>query len=270
MTDKSDFTPMINIDTIRAYASEGKRLDGRGLTDHREISVELGVSKKAEGSVRVRIGKTEVLAGIKMDVGTSYPDSQDKGNMIVSAELLPLSSPRIELGRPGFNAIELGRLVDRGLRESGFIDFQKLCIKEGEKVWNLFVDVYSINDDGNLLDAAVLGAIIALKTAKMPKYDEENEKVLYGEWSENKIPLTEAVPITVCVYKVGNALIIDPTREEEDCADVRVSIGRTDEIISSIQKSGPQELTSEEFGKVLEISKEVRGTIFKNIEQYLK
>ena len=270
MTDKSDFTPSVNINKIKEYASQGKRFDGRGLTDYRDIEIELGVSKKAEGSVRVRIGKTEILAGVKMDVGTPYPDSQDKGNMIVSAELLPLSSPRIELGRPGFDAIELGRLVDRGLRESGFIDFKELCIKEGEKVWNLYVDVYSINDDGNLLDAAVLGAIIALKTAKMPKYDEETEKVLFGEWTENPIPLTDAVPITVCVYKVGNSLIVDPTREEEDAAEVRVSIGRTDETISSIQKSGPQGISSEDFGKMLEISKEVRGKIFKNIEKYLK
>lgn len=270
MTDKSDFTPEINMEKIKRYASQGKRFDGRGLTDYRDVSVELGVSKKAEGSVRVKIGKTEILAGVKMDVGVPYPDSQDKGNMIVSAELLPLSSPRIENGRPGFEAIELGRLVDRGLRESGFIDFEKLCIVKGEKVWNLFVDVYSINDDGNLLDACVLGAIIALKTAKMPKYDEKNEKVLFGEWSENKIPLTEAVPITICVYKIGKSLIVDPTREEEDCAEARISIGRTDETISSIQKSGPQEISSEEFKNILEISKDVRGKIFKNIEKHLK
>ena len=37
-------------------------------------------------------------------------------------------------------------------------------------------DIYSINDDGNLLDAANLGAIAALKTAKMPKYDSKEEK----------------------------------------------------------------------------------------------
>lgn len=268
--DKSNLIFSINAQRIKEYISTGKRFDGRALDEYREIVIETGVSKKAEGSVRVKIGETEIIAGVKMDVGAPYPDSLNKGNLIASAELLPLSSPRIENGKPGFDAIELGRLVDRGLRESGFIDFEKLCIVEGEKVWNLYVDVYSINDDGNLLDASVLGAIIALKIAKMPKYDEEKGKVIFGEWTDKKIPLTENIPITICVYKVGNQLIVDPTRDEEDVSEARVSIGRTDEIISSIQKSGPQELSAEEFGKVLEISKEMRKKVFKKVEKFLK
>lgn len=268
--EKTNFTPTINMQRIKEFASEGKRFDGRDLNEYREIVIEPNVSKKAEGSVRVKIGKTEILAGVKMDVGAPYPDSMDKGNLIVSAEILPLSSPRIENGKPGFDAIELGRLVDRGLRESGFIDFEKLCIKEGEKVWNLYVDVYSINDDGNLLDACVLGAIVALKEAKIPKYDAETEKVSFGEWTKDKVPLTKDIPITISVYKIGNSLIVDPTREEEDVAEVRVSIGRTDEKISSVQKSGPDAISLEDFEKILEISKEIRKKVFKNTEKYLK
>ena len=34
-----------------------------------------------------------------------------------------------DIGRPGIEAIELARVIDRGIRESGFIDFKKLCIK---------------------------------------------------------------------------------------------------------------------------------------------
>ena len=86
-----------------------------------------------------------------MDVAEPYPDSQDKGNLMVTAEFLPLSSPRIELGPPQFDSIELARVIDRGIRESKFIELEKLCIKEGEKVWTVFIDIYSINDDGNLL-----------------------------------------------------------------------------------------------------------------------
>ena len=36
----------------------GKRFDGRGLLDNREIEIKFGVSNKAEGSVMVKMGKT--------------------------------------------------------------------------------------------------------------------------------------------------------------------------------------------------------------------
>ena len=87
----------------------GKRFDGRKLLEHRDFTVEYNVSNKAEGSARVRMGKTEVVVGIKLEVGTPYPDSLDKGNIMVSGDLLPLASPRFESGPPKFNAIEIGR-----------------------------------------------------------------------------------------------------------------------------------------------------------------
>src|SRR6056297_2650569 len=191
---EEDETPKITAERIKKYLKEGKRFDERKPDEFRDLTIETEVSKKAEGSVRVKLGKTEVIVGVKMDVGEPFPDSGDKGNLMVTAELLPLSSGRIESGPPKINSIELGRVIDRGIRESGFLDMEKLVIKENEKVWTLFVDIYSINDDGNLLDAAGIGAYTALKLAKIPKYDEENDKVLYGE-PEKALPLTEINPI---------------------------------------------------------------------------
>ncbi len=135
-------TSYITGERIRKYLKESKRFDNRKLDEFREITIETGVSENAEGSAKVKIGKTEVLVGVKMDVAEPYPDSPDKGNLMTTAELLPLSSPRFETGPPKFNAIELGRVIDRVIRESKFIDFEKLCIKEGEKVWAVFVDIY--------------------------------------------------------------------------------------------------------------------------------
>ena len=54
---------------------------------------------------------------------------------MVSGDLLPLASPRFESGPPKFDAIELPRLIDRSLRESGLIEFDKLVIEEGENVY---------------------------------------------------------------------------------------------------------------------------------------
>jgi exosome complex component RRP42 len=164
-----------------------------------------------------------------MDVGEPYSDSPNEGNLIVSAEVLPLCSSRVELGKPGFDSLEIGRVIDRGLRESGFIDFKGLCIKEGEKVWNAYVDIYTINDDGNLLDTAGIAAIAALKNAKVPKYNEETGKPDYEESTDKKFPLTEIVPITISIHKIGKNFLVDPTREEEDTSETKVIIGSNHE-----------------------------------------
>ena len=268
--DKVQTTPNITKERIKKYSAEGKRFDKRKLDEFRDIIIEHNVSKNAEGSARVKIGKTEVVVGVKMDIGEPYPDLPDKGNLMVTAELLPLSSPRFENGPPKFPAIELGRVIDRGIRESKFIDFKKLCIKKGEKVWTVFVDIYSINDDGNLFDAAGIGAIVALKNAKMPKYNKKEEKIIYGEWTEEKIPLTKDIPISITAYKIGDNFVIDPTREEEDISETRITIGSSNGIISSMQKGESKEISIEEFEKVLDLVEKTERELFKKIEKFLK
>jgi len=263
-------TPKLTGKRIEEYLKEDKRFDERRHDEFRKIVIETGVSKKAEGSARVKIGKTEVVVGIKMDVGEPYPDSPDKGNLMVTAELLPLSSSRFESGPPKFPAIELGRLTDRAIRESKFIDFEKLCIKKGEKVWTIFIDVYSINNDGNLLDAAGIGAVVALKTARIPKYDEKTGKVVYGKLTDKKIPL-KGVPVTITAYKIGDSIIVDPTLEEEDVSGARITVGATAEgVISSIQKGNPKELSVEEVHKMLDLTEKTRKKVFSSIEKFIK
>jgi len=268
--DKVQTTSDITGERIKKYLEEGKRFDGRGLEEFRDITIETGVSKNAEGSARVKIGKTEVIVGVKMDVGEPYADSPDRGNLMVTAELLPLSSPRFENGPPKFPAIELGRVLDRGIRESKFIELEKLCIKEGEKVWTVFVDIYSINDDGNLFDAAGIGAIAALKNAKIPKYDEEKGLVLYGELSKESLPLTKEIPISITVHKIKDNLIVDPTREEEDISETRVTMGSSNGVISSMQKGGSKSLRVEEISEILDLIEKTERDIFKKIEKFLK
>src|SRR3990172_2219494 len=114
-------------ESLLKYLNKGLHFDGRKLTEYRDVSVEYGVSKSAEGSARVRIGRTEVIAGVKLSVEKPYPDTPDSGNLMVNAELLAMSNPAFETGPPGDQAIEIARVVDRGIRESKAIDVKKLC-----------------------------------------------------------------------------------------------------------------------------------------------
>lgn len=255
---------------IRQYLEQGKRFDGRKLDEFREITIETGISKNAEGSAKVKMGNTEVIVGVKMDVGTPYPDSPDKGNLIVSAELLPLSSSRYELGPPRIESIELARILDRVVRESKYIKMEDLCITPKEKVWNVYIDIYSLNADGNLLDAAGLGVIAALKNTKIPKYDKKEEKVIFGESSDKKIPLKNESPISITFYKVGNNLILDPTLEEEDVAETRITIGSANGAVSSMQKGDAREITIDELNKALDMVTKIWKKLLEKLDKESK
>ena len=251
---------------VEELLKKNKRLDGRGLEDFRKVTVEYGVSKKsAEGSAKVTIGETEVIVGIKMEIGTPYPDQPEKGTLMAGVELLPLSSPRFESGPPSIKSIELARtVIDRGIRESDALDLKKLCIKKGEKMWMVVIDAYSINDNGNLADALGLAALAALKDAKFPEYDEKNDKIDY-EKKTKKLVLKE-LPVPVTVLKIGDKLIVDPVSDEEESIDARLTVATTEDgKVCAIQKGGDVALKSEDIEKMVDISikkgKELRKLI---------
>ncbi len=237
---------------IIGLLNAGTRLDGRKLTEYRKpIEVEQGVVKTAEGSARVKIGETEVMVGVKLEVGEPYPDTPDEGTIIVGAELLPLSNPEFELGPPGIQAIELARVVDRGIRESKALDFRKLCITPKEKIWMVIIDICPINDAGNLFDASSLAALAALSNTRYPAFD--GEKVDYKEKTGKKLEL-EKTPIAVTVIKIGDKFIVDPDSEEEKVIDSRLTVSSMEDgTLCAMQKGGDYPLTIEDIDKMLDI-----------------
>ena len=233
-------------DYITDLAREGKRIDARTLNQFREVSVEVGPIKSAQGSALVKVGKTQVMAGIKVEHAEPFADKPDSGMLIVNAELLPLASPTFEPGRPNENAIELARVVDRGIRESNSIDLDKLVIKSGEDVWAVFIDIYVLDHDGNLIDASALAAIAALLNAK-PLEDEA--------WTLPEFPIQKR-PVTVTVAKINNKLIIDPCLDEEGVMDARISIATIEDgSICAMQKGGIGCFSREELEQAYELAR---------------
>ena len=258
---------------LKKMFAEGKRFDGRKLTDLKDFEVEYDISYKAEGSARVKMGKTEVIVGVKMQLGEPYGDSPDKGNLMISADLLPLASPRYESGPPKFPAIELPRLIDRMVRESGMIDLKKLCIEEGEKVWTVIVDIYPINDDGAIIDAASIGTIAALHNAFIPGI-KENGRPDYENRSKDKIPLSkETMPLSFTFYKLGDSLYLSPTREEEESCDSKITWGISkwngQYMLNSCQKGMETPFTREEIMKMMEILPGKYDETMKKLEKFL-
>ncbi len=253
---------------IISALKKGVRLDGRKPDEYRPLSIETNVSATAEGSAKVTCGDTVIIAGVKMNTGTPYPDTPEEGVLIVNGELSPISNPRFEPGPPSIESIELSRVIDRGIRESKTIDVKNLCVRPRELVWLVNVDLNPLNADGNLIDMGALAAIAALKSTFVPKL--VNDKPDYkGEKSKDKLPIS-VVPIPVTVVKVGETLLVDPTDEEMDVADCRLTVTtEEDGTICAMQKGGEGTLKIEDVEKMLDLAtvkaKELRSILDKAV-----
>jgi exosome complex component RRP42 len=240
---------------IAQLVTSGKRLDGRGLTDYRPVQIETGIIEKAEGSAKARLGRTEVMVGIKIELGEPFSDRPNDGVLTVNSEFVPLASPEFEAGPPGEESMELARVVDRGVRESKAINLEKLCIIPGKKVFVVFVDVYVLNHDGNLIDASALATLAALMNSKVFKYELKDGEV---ERKPGFVPLPmKNFPIAVTFADISGKLVVDPWLDEEQVMDARLTISfDKDGRICAIQKGGTGTLSSEQIIEAAKIAKE--------------
>lgn len=248
----------IKRDHIMKLLANGKRVDGRRVDEFREIKIDTGCIESADGSARIKLGKTEAIAGVKIIPGTPYGDAPGDGVLTTGAELIPMAHPSFESGPPGENAIELARVVDRGIRESKMVDVSKLCIKVGEEIWMCFIDMYALDYDGNLFDAFNLAAVCALKTAIVPAAQ-------YGKGEDYPLPVT-CLPISVTSVKIGNDLIVDPSFDEEAISSARLTVTTDDNgNYRAMQKGGKGSITRDDLtlclDRAAELGREVRKII---------
>ena len=226
--------------------SKGKRLDGRNLDEIRPIEIEVGLIRKANGSARVKLGNSEVVAGVKVETGEPFEGLENKGALILSAEVLPTASPYIEPGPPDEETVELARVVDRGIRESEMLDLTKLVLIPGEIVYVIFVDCSVINADGNLFDATSYAAVSALINSKLPVFETRDRKVV--DTGEKQNPPLTTLPVSITAVRIGESVIQDPTAEEEACMDARITITtNSDRNFAAVQKGSTGTFTVEQL-----------------------
>jgi len=227
--------------------AKGKRLDGRDFDDQRPLEIEPDVIKKANGSARVKLGHSEVIAGVKISTGEPFEGLENKGALIVSAEVLPVASPHAEPGPPDEEVVELARVVDRGVRESEMIDLDKLVLVPGKIVYTTFVDCSVVNTDGNLFDTTSYAVVTALLSARLPVLEMQGDKVVdTGETRE--MPVT-AIPVSITAARIGDYVLIDPAAEEEACMDARITITTNEEGFCAIQKGYTGSFSADQIKK---------------------
>nr|XP_016853348.1 PREDICTED: exosome complex component RRP42 [Anolis carolinensis] len=120
---------------------EDLRVDGRGCEDYRCIEVETDVVSNTSGSARVKLGHTDILVGVKAEMGVPKLDRPNEGFLEFFVDCSANATPEFE-GRGGEElGTEIANTLYRIFDNESSVDLKLLCISPREHCWVLYVDV---------------------------------------------------------------------------------------------------------------------------------
>ena len=236
------------------------RGDGREYNQMRELKLEPGYIKTADGSCLVEMGNTRLICTASLE--ENVPQFlKGKGSGWVRAEygMLPRSTQtRNQRDRLSGRRFEIQRLIGRSLR--AVVDLEKL----GERT--IWIDCDVIQADGGTRTAAINGGFVALTECLLKMKNEQ--KI-------NDVPLKGYLgAISVGIWKKN--LILDLNYAEDSKAEVDMNVVmNSDKELVEIQATAEQgafsqkvmlkmvELAQEGIEKIIEKQKELfRDAIF--------
>ncbi|KAK3013245.1 hypothetical protein RJ639_009063 [Escallonia herrerae] len=236
---------------IQGGIAQDLRADGRKRLNYRPIYVETGVIPQADGSAKVKMGATEVIASVKLDLARPNPSQPGKGKVSLFVSCSATAGPMFEgRGSEELSAelsVALQRCLLGGKSGAGAaFDPSCLSIVDGKLCWDAYIDGLVVSADGNLLDA--LGAAIkaALTNTRVPVANvpagaslDEDPDVDLSSQETTRID-TSGVPVIVTLTKVGRHYIVDATSEEESqmSSAVSVSINKERRICGLTKRGG--------------------------------
>ncbi|NOZ82039.1 MAG: exosome complex exonuclease Rrp41 [Candidatus Micrarchaeota archaeon] len=207
---------------------DGKRLDGRGIEEMREIEARIGVLKRADGSAFFRFGNTRALAAVygPRQLHPKYLQDPKKALIRCKYNMAPFSS--YERIRPGVSrrSIEISKILTEALSQVVFVEeFPRAAI-------DVFVEI--IQADASTRCAALNAAALALADAGIPMKD---------------------LVSSCAAGKVDGEIILDVAGLEDNYGEVDMPVAMTprDENIVLLQIDGI--LTKEEFEKALDLAR---------------
>ena len=173
-----------------ALLVDGKRVDGRGIEDLRQIKIEARVLNDAEGSAYIEWGKNKVLAGVYGPSECIPRHDQSLYRSVVKCRynMAPFSGAE-EHGRSGPN--RRSKELSKVMREA----FENVIISENFPKTQIEIYVEILQSDGGTRCAALTAAAVALADAGIPMKD---------------------LPCAVAVCKIGGRMAVDPGKEEDN------------------------------------------------------
>lgn len=229
------------------------RPSGRTPDELRNIVLEPGFSRYAEGSCLVRFGNTHVLCTASLD-NRVPPWLRDQGRGWVTAEygMLPRSThTRIDReaakGKQSGRTQEIQRLIGRSLRAVTRLELM------GERQVRVDCDV--IQADGGTRTAAITGAYVAL---------HQCFRLMQGKGYIEEMPLWTEVAAVSCGIHQG-AAVLDLDYDEDSAAEADANfVFSGDGGLCEVQATAEADPFSEEqFLRLLRLGQIGAHTLFR-------
>ncbi len=205
---------------------EGLRLDGRRPDELRQIELECGVLKTADGSASIRQGKTYILAAVygPRELHPRHLALNDRAFLRCVYRMATFSVPDRKRAAPSRREREISMVMGNALEPALFLEeFPKAVV-------DVFIQV--IQADGGTRCASITAASLALADAG--------------------IPMRSLVP-AVAVGKADGKLLLDLGDEEDKYGqgDIPIAIIPRTEELTLLQQDGS--FTREEFLEALQM-----------------
>ncbi|KAB5551790.1 hypothetical protein DKX38_009101 [Salix brachista] len=250
------------------HLSESIRPDARPLGRARDTTLALGAVASAHGSALAKIGSTTMLAAIKMEVMTPSTESPDEGSIAIDFHMPPICSPIVRPGRPAEAAPviskQLSDTISRQVKSflcypfllnSGMINLKELSLVSGKAAWMAYLDIYCLDADGALFDAALLSAVAAFSHLQIPivslnddgkieliSEEDDGAKLEVEPVNKEKRKLTlSSIPFSLTCILHKNYILADPTAEEESIMETAVTVvlDSSSRLVSFYKPGGP-------------------------------
>jgi exosome complex component RRP43 len=245
------------------------RPDGRKFDEFRDTLLNSCCIESADGSAMIKMGNSALICGIKSDLIEPKSESPDEGLITITVELPALCSVKYSSGVGNSDALVLQQLLQNVINQSKPIDLKKLCISEAKFVWNLNIEVICLNNDGNIIDCALIAILAALQSCSLQSVElnDKNEIV----YKDSKIPLEVMnFPIGTTFSIIDGKTLCDPSLEEESLADsiINFVVNADNDIIHLIHKTGSTKMSINELEYCNKIaktrSKKIKKLIFES------
>uniref|UniRef100_A0A7S3A8S2 Ribosomal RNA-processing protein 43 n=1 Tax=Rhodosorus marinus TaxID=101924 RepID=A0A7S3A8S2_9RHOD len=203
------------------FSEKGIRPDGRSLTGSRKTAVRVGSISTALGSAMVKCGSTTMLCGTTAKVVNPTGAKAEFAPIDVNVELLPLCSGKYRPGRKPEESYHLQELVAQHVRR--LVQPSSLELEFDDMMWSLSLDIYCLEDDGNMEDAILLVAIAALKDTRLPEILSTEEGYHATKSRTRSIDFRELI-VPVSFGVVDSRVVVDPDSSEEALCEAKVTI----------------------------------------------
>ncbi len=208
-----------------------KRFDGRKPDELRPMEAKVGVIARATGSAYFKVGNTHAYAAVygPRELYPQFLQDPQKGILRCNYNMLAFSGSgeRVRPG-PSRRSREISMVMEKAL----------IPVLELESFPSTVIDVFVelVQTDAGTRCAGITAAAMALADAGIPMKD---------------------LVTAVAVGRIGNKIVLDVTKEEEDfeggMADIPIAMAARSGQVTLLQDDG--ELTKEELVEALKLAR---------------